>query len=127
MINDLKVILGIKDNDSDYLLTLILERCIDYFVNYCHTTDTHMAESLIVDMAAYVYRGIKVENQSSGGGSSSESSSDNHFGLKQESYSGVSWTYDTSAINEFINKYTNDYSDSIVRQLKAHRHVITLD
>ena len=53
----LKMLLGIKDNEQDDLLSFIIEDCENLINGYCHTdTIPSKLESLVPVMAADMYR-----------------------------------------------------------------------
>ncbi|MDO5096506.1 MAG: head-tail connector protein [Peptostreptococcaceae bacterium] len=65
MLNKAKLLLGIKDNDSDELLSLYLEMAKQKAMNYCNRDDIPPEmELVIVEMVATKYK----ESQSAGGG-----------------------------------------------------------
>lgn len=96
MLNSVKILLGIKDNSKDELLSLLIDAAIEEVVNYTHNNNTAGLESTICLMVVYKYNRSLNE------------------GIDSESYSGVSFNYAT------------DYPESIMRVLKAHRKVILL-
>ena len=94
MLNQLKLLLEIKDDLQDDVLLAILEVVSQEFRDYCHRDDLDKFENLIVNMAIYRYNQIGNE------------------WLESEDYSGVKFQYAT------------DYPKNIQRQLKACRKLI---
>ena len=96
MLENIKKLLGITDNSKDEILMLLIERCINEAKNYTHNNSIVNYETVISDMVIYSYNNLGSEN------------------LSKESYSGV--TFD----------YRDDYPESILRQLRSHRKVMTI-
>lgn len=96
MLNDVKILLGIKDDSKDDLLSLLIDAAIEEVVNFTHNNSIAGMESTICRMVVYKYnRGL-------------------NEGIDSESYSGVSF------------HYSADYPESIMRVLRARRKVILL-
>ena len=93
MLEQLKLLLDIQNNNQNDTLLAILELCKSEFCNYCRRTDWDKHEDVITAMAVYRYNQLGNE------------------GLKGEDYSGVNFSYDT------------DYSAPIQRQLRNLRKV----
>lgn len=91
MLEQLKLLLDIQNNNQNDTLLAILELCKSEFCNYCRRTDWDKHEDVITAMAVYKYNSLGNE------------------GLKSEDYSGVNFSYDT------------DYSAPIQRQLRNLR------
>lgn len=96
MLDKLKLILGIKDDTKDGLLTLLIEQAIEEALNYTHQDSIDNLSSAIISMVVYKYNRLGTE------------------GLDSEGYSGVSFGYST------------DYPESIMRALKSQRKLITI-
>lgn len=96
MLDKLKLILGIKDDTKDDLLTLLIEQAIEEALNYTHQDSIENLRSTIISMVVYKYNRLGTE------------------GLDSEGYSGVSFGY------------SSDYPDSIMRALKSQRKLITV-
>lgn len=96
MLDKLKLILGIKDDTKDDLLTLLIEQAIEEALNYTHQDSIENLRSTIISMVVYKYNRLGTE------------------GLDSEGYSGVSFGYST------------DYPESIMRALKSQRKLITI-
>lgn len=96
MLDKLKLILGIKDDTKDDLLTLLIEQAIEEALNYTHQDSIDNLSSTIISMVVYKYNRLGTE------------------GLDSEGYSGVSFGYST------------DYPESIMRTLKSQRKLITI-
>ena len=96
MLDKLKLILGIKDDTKDDLLTLLIEQAIEEALNYTHQDSIDNLSSTIISMVVYKYNRLGTE------------------GLDSEGYSGVSFWYST------------DYPESIMRALKSQRKLITI-
>lgn len=96
MLDKLKLILGIKDDTKDDLLTLLIEQAIEEALNYTHQDSIENLSSTIISMVVYKYNRLGTE------------------GLDSEGYSGVSFGYST------------DYPESIMRALKSQRKLITI-
>lgn len=96
MLDKLKLILSIKDDTKDDLLTLLIEQAIEEALNYTHQDSIENLRSNIISMVVYKYNRLGTE------------------GLDSEGYSGVSFGYST------------DYPESIMRVLKSQRKLITI-
>lgn len=96
MLDKLKLILSIKDDTKDDLLTLLIEQAIEEALNYTHQDSIENLRSTIISMVVYKYNRLGTE------------------GLDSEGYSGVSFGY------------SSDYPDSIMRALKSQRKLITV-
>lgn len=96
MLDKLKLILSIKDDTKDDLLTLLIEQAIEEALNYTHQDSIENLRSTIISMVVYKYNRLGTE------------------GLDSEGYSGVSFGY------------SSDYPDSIMRALKSQRKLITI-
>ena len=96
MLDKLKLILSIKDDTKDDLLTLLIEQAIEEALNYTHQDSIENLRSTIISMVVYKYNRLGTE------------------GLDSEGYSGVSFGYST------------DYPESIMRALKSQRKLITI-
>ncbi len=97
MLDNIKMLLGLTDDDSkDELLMLLIERCINEAKNYTHNDSIVNYENVINDMVVYSYNRLGTE------------------GLNSETYSGVKFDY------------ASDYPESILRQLRSHRKIMTL-
>ncbi len=96
MLDKLKLILSIKDDTKDDLLTLLIEQAIEEALNYTHQDSIDNLSSTIISMVVYKYNRLGTE------------------GLDSEGYSGVSFGYST------------DYPESIMRALKSQRKLITI-
>lgn len=96
MLEKVKVLLGLTDNTKDNLLTILLEGCIEEAINYTHNEDIGKYDTAIVRMVVYQYNRLGTE------------------GVDSENYSGVSFNY------------SEDYPESIMRQLRAFRKLRTL-
>jgi len=94
MLNKIKMLLGITDNSKDELLTLLLESATQEAINYTHNDNLADMGNCICQMVVYSYNRLGTE------------------GVSAEDYSGVSFTY------------SNDYPESIMRQLKSHRKLV---
>lgn len=96
MLRKLKLLLGIADNSKDELLRVLLDYATEEVVNYTHNYEIDKLENVIVNVAIWRFNRIKSE------------------GLSSESYSGVSFSYNT------------DYPDNIKKQLQYYRRICTL-
>lgn len=96
MLENLKLLLEIKDALQDDVLLLLLELCTEEFIDYCHRTDVDKFEYLITNMAVYRYNQIGNET------------------LKSESYSDIKFDY------------LDDYPANIQRQLRNCRRLVCL-
>lgn len=93
MLEQLKLMLNIKDTDKDPLLMLLLNRATQFVMNYTHNDSLPELEAVIVDVAVIDYNRMGSQGASS------------------ESYSGISYTYES------------DYPPAIYRQMQAYRKV----
>lgn len=96
MLEKLKVLLGLTNNEKDNLLTILIEQTTEEAIAYTHNDNFEELCSIILSMCIYHYNRLGSE------------------GLDSEGYSGVSFNY------------SNDYPEPIIRALKAKRKLITL-
>lgn len=97
MIENIKLLLGLKDDDSkDEMLMVLIQRCINEAKNYTHNDSIRDYENVIEDMVVYRFNRLGTE------------------GVDAESYSGVTFNYSA------------DYPESILRQLRSHRKVMVI-
>lgn len=96
MLEKIKLLLGLKDETKNDLLTILIEQAIDEALNYTHRDSADELDTSIIQMVVYKYNRIGTE------------------GVESENYNGVSFDY------------TADYPDSIMRGLRAKRKVLTL-
>ncbi len=96
MLENIKLLLGIKDASKDDILMLLLQSCINEAKNYTHNDSIVDYENVIDDMVVYRFNLLGTE------------------GLDAETYSGVRF------------EYSADYPESILRQLRSHRKVVTI-
>lgn len=97
MLENIKLLLGLTDDDSkDAILMVLIERAINEAKNYTHNDSIVGYENVINDMVIYQFNRLGTE------------------GLDAETYSGVKF------------EYSADYPESILRQLRSHRKVVTL-
>ena len=77
MLEDLKLLLGINENDisHDDLLNLLISQCSDNAETFTNNSDITAMESVILEMAVYRYNLIGSE------------------GLTRENYSGTGYIY----------------------------------
>lgn len=94
MLSKIKLLLSLTDDSKDDLIIYLIQMATDEAINYTHRDDIDVLENAICSMVIYNYNQLGAEN------------------LTGESYSGLSFSY------------RNDYPDSIIRQLKAHRKVV---
>ena len=97
MLAKIKLLLGLSSTDKDELLLSLIESATEEAINYTHNDSIAGYESVICNMVIYMFNRLGGE------------------GVDAESYSGVSFTY------------SSDYPPSILRQLKAHRKVMTIN
>ena len=97
MLLKIKLLLGINDTSKDQLLLVLIEKAIEEVNLFCHRDDICGLENTICDMVVYKFNRLDTE------------------GVDSESYSGVNYTY------------SSDYPEDILRALKAHRKVRTID
>ena len=94
MLEKIKLLLNITDESKDALLSQLIENAEEYVANYCNNANA--VDSLtgaIISMVIQDYNRMGAE------------------GLNSESYSGVSFSYQTA------------YSEDIMKQLKRFRKV----
>ena len=93
MLEQLKIILGISDEDEskDDILNALIEQASADALAFTHLNSTETLQDVIVDMATYRFSVLGSE------------------GLTGESYSGVSFNYSV------------DYPKHIISQLRARR------
>lgn len=96
MLDSIKKLLGINDASKDEILMILFQRAINEAKNYTHNNSIKDYENVIDDMVIYNYNRLGTE------------------GLDSESYSGVNF------------KYSSDYPESILRQLRSHRKVMVI-
>ena len=96
MLEDIKTLLGINDASKDEQLMLLIEKCINEAKNYTHNDSIVGYKNVIEDMVIYSFNRLGTE------------------GLNSETYSGVKFDY------------ASDYPESILRQLRSHRKVVTI-
>lgn len=95
MLEKIKTLLGLAGSDKDALLLVLIENTTREVLEYCHLDCISNVEYIICEMVVFKYNLLGTE------------------GLNSESYSGVTFSYLT------------DYPESIVRQLKKHRRLVT--
>lgn len=93
MLDKLKLLIGLTDDSKDALLNALIEQAIEEAKNYTHNDDISKLEGAICSMVVYAYNRLGTE------------------GVSSESYSNVQFDY------------SQDYPESIMRQLKAFRKV----
>lgn len=76
-LDKVKVLLGIADTSKDALLTLLVSDATTQIENYVHTDYDDIMEQVLIELVIVRYNRLKSE------------------GLSSESYSGVSFSYDT--------------------------------
>lgn len=96
MLEKIKLLLGLKDESKDDLLTILIEIAIDEALAYTHNDCVDELDTSIIQMVVYKYNRIGTE------------------GVNSEDYSGVSFDYAT------------DYPESIMRGLRSKRKVVVL-
>lgn len=96
MLEKIKLLLGLKDESKDDLLTILIEIAIDEALAYTHNDCVDELDTSIIQMVVYKYNRIGTE------------------GVISEDYSGVSFDYAT------------DYPESIMRGLRSKRKVVVL-
>ena len=94
MLEKVKLLLGIADNTKDDLLTLLIEQAVEEAIVYTHNECVDELNTSIIQMVVYKYNRIGTE------------------GVDSEGYSGVSF------------QYTSDYTENIMRGLRAKRKVV---
>lgn len=95
MLEKIKLLIGPTSQGKDELLMVLIESAIDEAQNYTHNDDIAGYENVICNMVVYNFNRLGSE------------------GIDAESYSGVRFDY------------SSDYPESILRQLKAHRKIMT--
>ena len=93
MIEKIKLLLGLTNNDKDEVLNILIEQAIDEATLYTHNDCLAELDTSIIQMVVYKYNRLGFE------------------GVDSEGYSGVSFNYST------------DYPDSIIRSLRAKRKI----
>lgn len=96
MLEKIKLLLGLKDESKDDLLTILIETAIDEALAYTHRDCVDELDTSIIQMVVYKYNRIGTE------------------GVDSENYSGVSFDYSA------------DYPESIMRGLRSKRKVVVL-
>ena len=96
MLEKIKLLLGLKDESKDVLLTILIETAIDEALAYTHRDCVDELDTSIIQMVVYKYNRIGTE------------------GVDSENYSGVSFNYSA------------DYPESIMRGLRSKRKVVVL-
>lgn len=96
MLEKIKLLLGLKDESKDNLLTILIETAIDEALAYTHRDCVDELDTSIIQMVVYKYNRIGTE------------------GVDSENYSGVSFNYSA------------DYPESIMRGLRSKRKVVVL-
>ena len=96
MLEKIKLLLGLKDESKDDLLTISIETAIDEALAYTHRDCVDELDTSIIQMVVYKYNRIGTE------------------GVDSENYSGVSFNYSA------------DYPESIMRGLRSKRKVVVL-
>lgn len=96
MLEKIKLLLGLKDESKDDLLTILIETAIDEALAYTHRDCVDELDTSIIQMVVYKYNRIGTE------------------GVDSENYSGVSFNYSA------------DYPESIMRGLRSKRKVVVL-
>ena len=96
MLEKLKMLLRIDNNEKDDLLTLLLDQATETAMAYTHSSDFVGLSPIILKMAVFDYNRLGTE------------------GLQSEGYSGVSFSY------------LDDYPETILRLLRSKRRIITL-
>lgn len=100
LLDKVKLMLGINNNEKDDLLTLLIEQATEEAVAYTHLPKSEETlielNSVINRMVVYNYNRLGTE------------------GVDSEGFSGVSYSYSA------------DYPEAILRILKSKRKIITL-
>lgn len=96
MLEKIKLLLGLKDESKDDLLTILIETAIDEALAYTHRDCVDELDTSIIQMVVYKYNRIGTE------------------GVDSENYSGVNFNYSA------------DYPESIMRGLRSKRKVVVL-
>lgn len=89
MVDDMKLLLGLSSTDKDDLLDLLLGQAKSELKRLSNRDDVSEYKGLIIKMAIFNYNRLGTE------------------GLKSESYSGVSYTYE------------EDYPESILKEIRS--------
>lgn len=96
MLENVKVLLGIADNDSDNLLNLLITIAKDEAASFCHLAAySEELDTIVMRMVCQLYNRQDSE------------------GLTGVSFGGVNETN------------LNNYSDDVIKALKAHRKLVT--
>ena len=94
MLERIKLLLNITDGSKDALLNQLIDNAEEYVANYCNNADAvDSLTSAIIAMVIQDYNRMGAE------------------GLNSESYSGVSFSYQTT------------YSEDIMKQLRRYRKI----
>lgn len=94
MLEKIKVLLGITDTSKDALISILLDKSIEYAIAYTHNHQCiPYIQGALIDMTVYTFNRLGTE------------------GLTGESYSGVNFSY------------TDDFPPQLLRQLNAYRKV----
>lgn len=96
MLDNIKLLLGLKTDEKDELLELLISQATAEAKEYTNNNDTKRLSAAITKMVVYNYNRLGTE------------------GLTGEGYSGVSYSY------------AADYPDSVVRLLNKCRKIVTL-
>lgn len=96
MLENIKLLLGIKNDSKDVLLQLLIQQAEDEAKDYTHREEVCELQSTIEKMVVYNYNRLGTE------------------GLNSESYSGMSYNY------------TSDYPEQILKMLKRYRKIVSL-
>lgn len=96
LLDKVKMLLGITNDDKNDLLTILIEQAIDEAMAYTHNDCVDELDTSIIQMVVYKYNRLNTE------------------GVDSESYSGVSFNYSA------------DYPESIMRGLRAKRKLIAI-
>ena len=89
-----KLLLNITDESKDALLNQLIDNAEEYVANYCNNANAaNSLQSAIIQMVIQDYNRMGAE------------------GLNSESYSGVSFNYQT------------EYSEDIMKQLRRYRKI----
>ena len=96
MLEDLKLLLGILNNDKDEVLEVLIRQATFEVKNYTNREDVATLKDIILQIAIIKYNRLGTE------------------GLQSETYSGSSYTY------------IDTYPDSIIKTLKRMRRLKTL-
>lgn len=96
MLEKLKLLLDVKDNNKDQLLRILLDFTTEEVVNYTHNNKLDKLANVILNIAVWKYNRLGTE------------------GVDAENYSGVSFNYSA------------EYPDNIKKQLQAYRRIQTI-